>query len=126
MAYITIRFEFPANLDLSSRPVFNDLVSDVIYSDYVGHTVEWNMLLNECPSGWVRIFRQECEILDGEPARVGILADHSMMRDCAFVLNDISVLNELTGNEPGCGVVGVEGVGWGWLKSMYHSVNSGF
>ena len=77
------------------------------------------MLLTECPSGWVRIFRQECAILDGEPSRSGILADDSMMRDCDFVLNDIAVLNELTVNDPGCGLVGVQAVSWGRVKSLY-------
>jgi hypothetical protein len=119
LAYITIRFRFPTNLDLTSRPLFHELVSDVIFSDYVENTVEWNMLLTECPSGWVRIFRQECALLDGEPSRIGILADDSMMRDCDFVLNDIAVLNELTVNDPGCGLVGVQAVSWGRVKSLY-------
>ena len=119
LAYITIRFRFPTNLDLTRRPVFHDLVSDVIYTDYASETVEWNMLLTECPSGWVRIFRQECALLDGEPSRIEILADNSMMRDCEFVLNDITVLNELTVNDPGCETVSVEGVSWGRVKALY-------
>ena len=126
LVYITIRFDFPANLDLTSRPVFNDLVSMVIYTDYPHDTVEWNMVLTGCPSGWVRIFTQECELLDEEPSRIGVLADHSMMRDCTFVLNDIVVLNELTVNDPGCTEVPVEGVSWGGVKSLYRASRGRF
>lgn len=119
LTYITLRFDFPANLDLHSRPVFNELVTDVIYAKYGDGTVEWNMLLTLCPSGWVRVFSQQCELLDADPSAIRILVDHSMARDCTFVLNDIAVINELTVNDPACPTVSVERASWSRVKSLY-------
>ncbi len=119
LAYLTLRFDFPANLDLTSYPVFNDLVMDVIYTDYPGGTVEWNMIFGGCPSGWVKVFSQECVLLDGELSRIGIQAAHSMLRDCNFVLNDVYVLNELVVNDPDCPTVQGTATVWGEVKSLY-------
>lgn len=119
LAYVTLRFAFPENLDLSSRPVFHDLVTNVILTDYVDGTVEWNMLFDECPSGWVKIFSQEFVLLDDLPSRIEIHGVDSMVRDCTFVLNDVTVLNELTVNDPGCPPVSTANMIWSSLKSMY-------
>ncbi len=119
LAYITLRFSFPANLQLNGRPVFHDQVFDVIYTDYVSNTVEWNMLFNGCPSGWVKVFTQACTLLNGQPSLVEIQADHSMMRDCTFVLNDVVVLNELVLNDPECATVQAGAMAWSSVKSIY-------
>lgn len=119
LSYITLRFDLPVNLDLSARAVFNDLVFDVIISDYSDGTVEWNMLFAGCPSGWVRVFSQDCVLLDGEESRIGILGAHSMVRDCDFVLNDLEVLNELVVNDPGCATVPVAATAWGEVKNLF-------
>ncbi len=119
LAYITLRFEFPANIDFSARPVFNDLVGDVIITEYNNGTSEWNLLVHECPSGWVRIFSQECVVLDAQPVKIGIQATHSMMRDCTFILNDMAVLNELAVNDPDCHSVADQPAAWGAVKSLY-------
>ncbi len=119
LSYITLRFAFPPNLDQSRDPVFNDLVFQVIYTDYVNDTVEWNMLFNGCPSGWVWIFTQECELLDGQLSLIEIQAAHSMIRDCTFVLNDVEVLNQLVLNDPACATVPAATTAWGAVKSLY-------
>ena len=119
LSYITLRFDLPLNLDLSARAVYNDLVVDVIISDYSDGTVEWNMLFSGCPSGWVRVFSQECVLLDGEPSLIGIHGVHSMMRDCTFVLNDLVVLNELVVNDPDCATVPAFATPWGSVKILY-------
>ena len=80
----------------------------MIITEYTLDTVEWNLIFDQCPSGWVEVFRQECVLLDEEESRIGILADHSMMRDCTFVLNDLSVLDELEVNHAGCSHVDCE------------------
>jgi hypothetical protein len=119
LAYITLRFDFPDNLDLSRRPVFNDLVTNVIYTEFTDETVEWNMIFDECPSGWIRVFTQEFVLLDDQLSQIGIHGVHSMVRDCTFVLNDVIVLNELTINDPDCPMVPTVGNTWGSMKSMY-------
>ena len=119
LAYITLRFEFPENLDLSRRPVFHDLVTNVIYTDYSGGTVEWNMIFDECPSGWIKVFSQEFVLLDEQLSRIGILGANSMLRDCTFVLNDVIVLNELAVNDPDCPTVSAVTTTWSGVKSLY-------
>lgn len=119
LAYITLRFDFPENLDLSHRPVFHDLVTNVIYSDYPEGTVEWNMLFDDCPSGWIKVFSQECVLLDEQLSRVGIRSANSMLRDCTFALNDVTVLNELAMNDPDCPTVSAVTSTWSSVKSMY-------
>ncbi len=119
LTYVTLRFDFPLNLALDGRAVFNDLVTEVIVVDYEDGTVEWTMLFSECPSGWIEIFRQECVILDASRSEVGIAGDHSMIRDCDFVLNDLEVLNDLAVNDPGCVFVPVDAAAWGAVKSIF-------
>lgn len=118
-AYITLRFGFPDNIEWMGHPVFNDLVGNVIYTDYVEGTVEWNMLMVDCPSGWIKVFTQEGELLDTEISTIRILAEHSMVRDCTFVLNDVVVLEEFVVNDPGCTNVPVAQTNWDSLKSLY-------
>jgi hypothetical protein len=119
LAYVTLRFEFPPNLDLSARPEFHDLVQDFIISDFPDGTVEWNMLVVDCPSGWFRVFTQECELLDEQTSLLGINGDHSMLRDCDFFLNDVRVVNELLINDPDCPLVPARPVTWSSLKGAY-------
>lgn len=119
LAYVTLRLEFPPNIDVGNRPVFHDLVSHVIFTDFADGTVEWNMLFNDCPSGWIRIFTQECEFLDDQMSTIGILGDRSLARDCTFVLNGVDVVNELSVNDPGCPAVPVATTSWGGLKGSY-------
>jgi len=119
LAYLTLRFEFPENLDLSRRPVFHDLVTNVIYTDYSEGTVEWNMIFDECPSGWIKVFSQEFVVLDDQFCRIGIRGANSMLRDCTFVLNDIIVLNELAVNDPDCPTVSAVATTWSGVKSIY-------
>lgn len=119
LTYATLRFDFPGNLGMTERAVFNDLVIDVIIVDYDDGTVEWTMLFSECPSGWIELFRQNTEILDDSMSEVGIAENNSMMRDCGFVLNGIEVLGGLAVNDPGCAFVPVEPDSWGAVKSMF-------
>ena len=119
LAYITLRFDFPANVDLSARPVFNDFVNQVIVTDFADGTVEWNMLFEGCPSGWVQVFSQECVLVDDLPSRIQILGDRSMVRDCTFILNGVDVVNELLINDPDCPNVPSATSTWGRLKSLY-------
>jgi hypothetical protein len=119
LRYLTLRFAFPANLEHAGRPVFHDQVTDVIITDYVDGTVEWNLVFTDCPSGWIRVFVQECVLLDDQPARIGIHAADSMARDCTFALNDLDVLNELLLNDPGCPTVPAATVSWGGLAVRF-------
>jgi len=119
LAYITLRFDFPVNIDFSHHPVFHDRVIDVIYTEFTGGTAEWNMIVADCPSGWINVFTQECEFLNSAPSTIGLLGQFSMMRDCTFILNDVVVLNELVLNDPGCTTVPVVEVYWDGLKSCY-------
>jgi hypothetical protein len=119
LAYVTLRLDFPDNIDFSQRPVFNDLVSDVIFSDFPDGTAEWNMLVGDCPSGWILVYSQEISLLDDQPAVIGLVGDRSLARDCSFILNGVTVTNELTVNDPGCEVVPASVTNWGTLKSRY-------
>ena len=119
LVYLTLRFSFPANLDLSSRPDFHDQVSKVIFTDFVDGTSEWNMVFAGCPSGWIKVFSQECVLLDAQPSMIGILGVRSMVRDCTFVLNDVTVLNEIEINDPECTTVFAATATWGGIKSIF-------
>ena len=119
LAYVTLRFDFPTNLDLSSAPVFNELMTRAIMTDFPDGTVEWNMIFAGCPSGWVRLFSQDCELLDDQPSRIGIIDVRSMVRDCTFILNDVVIMNEMKVNTPGCTTVSVDRLTWGGIKSSY-------
>lgn len=119
LAYVTLRLDFPSNIELAPRTVFHELVSQVIYTDYPLGTVEWNMVFNDCPSGWIRIFSQDITLLDDQPSRIGLLGQHSLARDCNFLLHGVTVSHELEVNEPGCEVVQESGLTWGALKSRF-------
>jgi len=119
LASVTLRFDFPANVERSTRPVFHDLVTQVIYTDFADGTDEWNMLFVDCPSGWIQVFSQECVLLDDQPSAIQILGDHSLARDCPFVLHDVEVVNQLALNDPDCPNVPSAALTWGRLKSVY-------
>ena len=91
----------------------------MIYTDFVDGTSEWNMTFVGCPSGWIRVFTQECVLLDDQPSRIGILGGRSMVRDCTFVLNAVTVLNEIEVNDPDCETVPVAARSWGGIKSTF-------
>ena len=119
LVYVTLRFEFPANLGRHSDPRFHDQLIQVIYTDYPDGTVEWNMVLDACPSGWIRIFSQTLELLDGEPSKIGINGADSWIRDCDFVLHRVDVTNELAINDPDCAGVSLVGPSWGMIKTRF-------
>lgn len=119
LAYITLRFNFPDNIDLSNRPVFHENIGEVIITEFTGGTIEWNMLVANCPSGWIKIFTQEVELLNAEPSTIEILGENSMMRDCTFILNDVAILNELVLNDQNCSTVPVAKTAWCRVKSFY-------
>ena len=119
LAYITLRFDFPDNLDLSAHPAFNPAISNTIITRYPGGTVEWNLVFADCPSGWILVFDQPCRLLDDQPTEIRILDGYSMMRDCRFVLNALVVLNNFDLNDPGCATVSARSMSWGALKSLH-------
>ena len=119
LTYVTLRFDFPANIELSGRPELNSLITELIVVDYDDGTSEWTMLFSECPSGWIELFSQNTVILDTSGSDVIIDGDNSMMRDCDFVLNDLDVLGSLALNDPGCAFVPVDYSGWGAIKSIF-------
>lgn len=119
LAYVTLRLDVPPNLEPRGHPAFDAAVTRWIVADYPDGTVEWTLLFAGCPSGWIRLWSQEFAPLDAQPARFGIRAEYSMIRDCAFVLNEVDVVNELTVNDPRCGRVPASGPTWGSLKRRY-------
>ena len=119
LAYITLRFDVPENLDLSARPSFHELVIELIITEFGDHDIEWNMLMVDCPSGWIEVFTQTCVIVDDQPATARIAAEHSMMRSCEFVLHDLEVLNDLGVNDPGCSQTPTDAATWGAVKKLY-------
>lgn len=119
LAYVTLRLDFPDNLDLSHRPVFHDLVGDVIFNDFPDGTAEWNMIFDECPSGWIRIYTQDIVLLDDQRSLIRLVGDRSLARDCSFILNGVEVAGELSVNDPECEVVSGAVNNWGTVKSRY-------
>ena len=120
LAYVTIRFVFPDNIELLGRPVLNDLISDIIITEFPDGTSEWNMVFVDCPSGWVNVMTIPCRVRDDKPSRVEVVAARSMARDCTnFVLNGVGVASELAINEPGCGAVEIENRSWAAAKWIY-------
>jgi len=117
--YITLRFLFPSNVDMSSRPVFNDLMTHLEVVDYGPGGVEWTVLFAGCPSGWILIFSQECIFLDTVESSIGLSEPFSFARNCQFVIHDIHVLNNLSLNNPGCIYVPAGASTWGAIKSIY-------
>jgi len=119
LSYITFRFDFPANVDLSGPRTFHPDVLDVIVTDFADGTQEWNLLMTGCHSGWVWAFTQECVILDEVPSRIGIRANRCWMRDCDFVLNEPGLLGEIAVNDPECDGVPAAGSTWGGVKGLF-------
>ena len=116
LSYITLRFLFPSNVDLSRRPVFNDLMTQLEIVDYGSGGSEWTVLFAGCPSGWVWILSQECTFLDAMESSIRINEPFSLARNCQFVIYDIHVLNNLSLNDPDCTVVSVRESTWGAIK----------
>jgi hypothetical protein len=119
LAYITLRFDFPPNLDLTARPTFHDLMIELIITDYADGTVEWNMLFGDCPSGWLEVFTQTCMIVDENRAVIRIAGEYSMMRDCGFILHELEVLSDLRVNDPDCEQTPTWTVSWGRIKALF-------
>jgi hypothetical protein len=119
VTYLTYRFVFPANLDLTRRPIFNDLVSRLIIVDFGHGGIEWTVFFDGCPTGWILVFRQTCTILDDTESEIRITEKYSLSRDCDFVLGGLGVLNNLSINEPGCSFTPTRTSTWGAIKSYY-------
>lgn len=120
LIYVTLRFDFPDGLDRSARPVFHESIDDLIVTDYADGTTEWNMILDgSCPGGWVQLFRQRCVIESTQRMRIGIRGQHSMIRACDFVLEDVVVVSELEVNDPACETVPRASEQWGALKGRF-------
>jgi len=125
LRYVTLRLAIPADVEPVGRPVFHPLVTDVVITPYVDGTVEWNMLLTDCPPGWVRVFTQDYRLLDTAPSVLAIHGANSWIRDCTFALNEPEVLNDLGINDPGCGSVPAAPVAWGALHAGYRGPAAG-
>lgn len=119
LGYITYRFDFPDNVTLVGAPELPREISDLIVTDFADGTQEWNLLVTGCPSGWVKVFSQECQAVDDQPARIDIVEDPCWMRDCTFVLNTVRVLGVVGVNDPECGGVAVSGATWGRVKAVF-------
>jgi hypothetical protein len=119
LRYVTLRLDLPVQCDFTTRPVFHDLVTDVIFTDFADGTTEWNALFTDCPSGWIRIYTQQVAVLEGGFSLIELVGDRSLARDCDFVLNGVEVANELAVNDPSCEVVAVSGTAWGCFKARY-------
>ena len=119
LTYVTLRFDFPGNIDISGRGAFNPLVTDVIILEYGDGSVEWTLLFSECPSDWVWLFGQPAVILDRSRTEIRIDGANSMIRDCSFVLNGIGVLGGVAVNEPGCAAVSAGTGSWGAVKRLF-------
>ncbi|MBN2072131.1 MAG: hypothetical protein JW814_11810 [Candidatus Krumholzibacteriota bacterium] len=119
--YITLRFDFPGCLDGSARPVFSEYYLKLIVVDYGTGGTEWTVLFDQCPSGWVLVFRQDIMIIDPDQCGVIIAGEHSLARDCDFVLRDLTVLNDLSINGPGCDPTPTGNGTWGRIKCLMGS-----
>ncbi|MFH1843041.1 MAG: hypothetical protein ABIF77_07510, partial [bacterium] len=69
--------------------------------------------------GWIEVYRQAVVIQDSDPSNIRILGQHSMIRDCEFVLQDVAVINDLAVNDPECGTMVGAAATWGAVKSVY-------
>jgi hypothetical protein len=118
-SYLTIRFQFPDNVGFSERPVLNDLVTNLIVSDYGIGGVEWNFILSDCPTGWILLFQQDCTILTGDASEIVIAGEFSLARNCGFELEGMSVLNNLQVETEVCKPTSVERSTWGAIKEVY-------
>lgn len=119
LVYVTLRFDFPAALDFRAAPEFEDVVLELVQTPYPDGTVEWNLVLRDCPSGWVRLFRQRVTVLRTDACTVAVHGGDSWIRDCGFTLHRVDVTSELAVNEPGCGSVAAGRRSWGSLKAVH-------
>ena len=119
VTYLTFRFVFPSNLDLTRRPTFNDLVSRLEIVDFGHGGIEWPVFFDGCPTGWILVFWQTCTILDDTESEIRITEEYSLSRDCDFVLDGLGVLNNLSINDPGCSFAPTRTSTWGAIKSLY-------
>lgn len=119
LGYITYRFDFPENVTLVGAPSLSRDVTDLIVTDFADGTQEWNLLVTGCPSGWVKVFSQECQAADDQPAVIDVVEDPCWMRDCTFVLNKVRVLGVVGVNDPACGGVANSGATWGGVKAVF-------
>ena len=104
---------------LRAQPVFNNLVTEVIYTEYPDGSVEWNMVLTGCPGGFIRLFAHRIEVLDTAPARVGIRGADSWIRGCDFELRRVDTTNDLRINGPECSGVAITPGSWSRIKARY-------
>ena len=119
MVYVTLRIDFPDNLESRSEPVFDSRVIEFVMTDYPDGSEEWHMVLEDCPGGWVQVFRQRVTLIDDQPSTVRIRGGDSWIRDCSFVLHRPEVIGDLGLNEAGCGSVSTLDRGWSGLKTVY-------
>lgn len=119
VSYLTFRFQFPPNLDLSGRPVFDERITRVEFVDFGPGGVEWTTIFDGCPSGWILVFRQACTILDEIESDFTMTEEFCLSRDCDFVLGELNVLNDLSINNPGCSFSPVASSTWGSVKRIY-------
>lgn len=119
LAYVTVRFRFPDNLRFSHPPELHPAARFFIETPFPGGSEEWNIVFDGCPGDWVPVLARAFELLDGEPSVITIAAEHSMLRDCDFTLNDVLVISELSLNDPECQEVSAAPRTWGGLKARY-------
>lgn len=119
LVYATLRLDFPDNLEPLASPELDPRVVEFTRTDYPDGTEEWHLVLAGCPQGGVRVFRQPVRLLDGDRSNVHLSGGDSWIRDCAFELHRVEVVNDLTLNEPDCGVVDLAPSGWSALKVRY-------
>ena len=116
--YVTIRFDFPGNIGLSGRPALNGLAMELIPVDFADGTVEWTILFDGCPEGWVEVLRQTCVLLDEAPSTLRMIEAYSLARHCDFVLEGVVVMNDFRVNDPSCPFVGAGERSWGAIKEL--------
>jgi hypothetical protein len=116
--YITLRMIYPPGIFEGSRPEFNEFFSELIIVDYGSGGKEWTLLFNQCPSQWVLLFRQAVTVSGTGEISISITGEHSLARDCDFVLQNMNVLNNMSINGPSCDVVSTDQATWGTIKRL--------
>lgn len=117
--YVTIRINFPDNIGLIGRAILNERVMHLIETDFGDMGWEWNFLLSECTTGWILLARQDAVILTSDSSQIVISEAFSLARNCNFVLEGVSVLNNLRIGSGSCTPVSVERSTWGAVKALY-------
>lgn len=116
--YITLRMIYPPAIFEGSRPVFGEFFSELIVVDYGSGGKEWTLIFDQCPSQWVLVFMQPAAFSGVEETSISITGNHSLARDCGFVLRDMNVLNNLSINGPSCDIVSTDDATWGAVKRL--------